>query len=149
LYLKSIGTDNSILLSSYLLLDQRYVQCNTLIDSGCSAVGFLDEAFATAYQVPVHQLSQPRPLHLADGALASNVTHFAPVTLRTGHHYEVVSLYITKLSKANPVILGLPWLRNHNPEVDWETATLRFGDKCAGRCFAQNLPLSLRTAPKV
>lgn len=149
LYLQSIGSNDSIMLSSYLLFDQRQIHCPLLVDSGCSAVGFLDDDFASYHQIQRFQLPRPRPLHLADGVFSSYITHLANVQLRLGHHYESVNLYITRLSTRNPIILGLPWLKEHNPTIDWETSTLCFGAKCAGRCFPTDLPQALRLAPKL
>lgn len=149
LRLQSIGNDNSIMLSSYLLFDQRQVQCPLFVDSGCSAMGFLDDDFAIHHQIQRFQLAKPRPLHLADGVFSSYVTHYVVIRLRIGHHHESVSLYVTRLSPANPIILGLPWLREHNPTIDWETSTLYFGTKCDGRCLPLGLPDGLRVAPRI
>jgi hypothetical protein len=33
------------------------------------------------------------------------------------------------------VILGLPWLRKHNPQIDWESLQLEFTEHCHGRCL--------------
>ncbi|MDB5910707.1 MAG: hypothetical protein JWP34_4821, partial [Massilia sp.] len=149
LYLQSMGNDNSIMLSSYLLFDQRQIQCPLLVDSGCSTVGFIDSDFVYCHQIPSQRLAKPRPLHLADGVFSSFITAFAPIHLRIGHHYEWVNLFITKLSQKNPIILGVPWLQEHNPTIDWETSALTFGSKCEGHCFAPDLPTLLRRAPRV
>jgi hypothetical protein len=148
LYLQTVGKDNSIMLSSYLLLHQRQIYCPLLVDSGCSTIGFIDSSFAYHHRIPYQRLAKPRPLHLADGVLSSFITATAPVHLRIGHHYEKVDLFITKLSPGNPIILGLPWLQEHNPSIDWETSVLTFSTKCEGRCFATNLPAQLRHAPR-
>jgi hypothetical protein len=28
------------------------------------------------------------------------------------------------------VVLGIPWLKNHNPAIDWKTGSLQFNCKC-------------------
>ena len=33
--------------------------------------------------------------------------------------------YVTRLGKQK-VILGLPWLRKHNPEINWQTGKLKW-----------------------
>jgi transposase InsO family protein len=52
----------------------------------------------------------------------------APIRLQ--HHEEKLDLDILGTA-AHDVILGLPWLRKHNPHIDWAERTLRF-DGC--RC---------------
>ncbi len=40
-----------------------------------------------------------------------------------------------------PVILGYPWLLQHNPHFDWSTgAVLSWGPTCQTTCLAQNSP---------
>ena len=40
-------------------------------------------------------------------------------------HREQVSAFITKLGHY-PLVLGMPWLRNHNPRIDLEKDTIHF-----------------------
>ena len=51
------------------------------------------------------------------------------------HHTEDIRLHCITIGNA-PVILGLPWLKLHNPTIDWRAHRLSFhSDKCAERCL--------------
>jgi hypothetical protein len=55
----------------------------------------------------------------------STVTHETTATVRIGRHQTKVTLDVLCLA-GKDLILGLPWLREHNPRVDWSTGTLSF-----------------------
>ncbi len=121
-----------------LLLDARLggnpTQC--LVDSGCTALGFVDLEYAQQNSLKQYHLLQPRPLTLADGGTSSQITHFTIQRLTFGDHEETIPLYITKLQHANPVILGYPWLQLHNPAIDWAAGSLEFNATCCQhRCL--------------
>ncbi len=44
--------------------------------------------------------------------------------LRYKRHSERILLAVTNLRKKN-LILGYTWLREHNPEIDWETREVK------------------------
>ena len=50
------------------------------------------------------------------------VTQDILTNLAVDSHEEVISLNVVAVSY--PIILGLDWLRQHNPHIDWETADL-------------------------
>jgi len=59
----------------------------------------------------------------------------APVTLSILGHEEVISLEITKLGNY-PVILGLPWLSQHHPQVNWSDQSIVFASPyCLAQCL--------------
>ena len=58
----------------------------------------------------------------------------AKVGLDINGHREQVSAFVTKLGHY-PFILGIPWLRYHNPRVDWEKDTIDFiSPQCTTTC---------------
>lgn len=50
--------------------------------------------------------------------------------LFSGYHHETLSFHI--LNQPNlPLILGFPWLRHHNSQINWEMGTiLELGSTC-------------------
>jgi len=75
-------------------------------------------------------------LELADGIAQAKITHANITTLDLGHHSESIELFITTLSPKHPIVLGTPWLRMHNPVIDWFQNTLTFGSlRCKTRCL--------------
>ena len=57
------------------------------------------------------------------------VTHEVAASLIVRSHSESISLGL--VSVPFPVILGLDWLRRHNPAIDWVRSQMRFS--CCGR----------------
>lgn len=47
-------------------------------------------------------------------------------------HTEKIKLSVTNLGKMD-IFLGLDWLRQHNPSIDWTESTLIF-DCCPEHC---------------
>src|SRR5947209_3187954 len=111
LIISAIGSTNSILLSSYLHIDNRVVLYISLVDLGYTGLVFLDFKFATRYRILTFRLPKRLPLFLADGVLLSWIEWATILTLRIGDHIEQLRFYITTLAEDHPIILGLPWLR--------------------------------------
>ena len=56
-------------------------------------------------------------------------------TVVTGTHREVVTFQVANLKK-HEAILGMPWLRGHNPRIDWTNDTITFdSDRCTSTCL--------------
>lgn len=65
------------------------------------------------------------------------ITHqTAPITLNNGlFHREGISLFIT-WAPLNSIILGLPWLQDHDPTIYWAYKELiKWSPKCLCHCF--------------
>jgi len=89
-----------------------------MIDSGCSPTGFIDADFARTHNFRTHDLPNSRTLRLADGTVAGAITQCCVITHTLGGTRERLALYVWPLDGPD-VILGLPWLRLHNPSFDW------------------------------
>ncbi|KAK3556266.1 hypothetical protein QTP70_007071 [Hemibagrus guttatus] len=61
-----------------------------------------------------------------------------PLLLQIGVlHLEKISLLVLEESTAD-VILGRPWLEQHNPILSWKTGeVLKWGDTCFNDCFSE------------
>ncbi|KAK3570605.1 hypothetical protein QTP86_023662 [Hemibagrus guttatus] len=61
-------------------------------------------------------------------------------------HRERLAFYVTS-SPANPVILGFPWLRRHDPQISWCTGELvRWSDACLKECLLEPVSRPCRTS---
>ncbi|KAK3521202.1 hypothetical protein QTP70_000769, partial [Hemibagrus guttatus] len=61
-------------------------------------------------------------------------------------HYKRLPFYITS-SPANPVILGFPWLRRHDPQISWHTGELaRWSPTCLRECLRDPVSRPCRTS---
>lgn len=120
LNLCSTVSSNSILLETQIsnprTRNSQVFQTTSLIDSGCTALAFIDEnSVVKRFNLPIKPLVKPRYVHLADGSSQITVTHYCIFRLSLGELCEDLVLFVTKLSNSNPIILGLPWLELHNP----------------------------------
>ncbi|KAK3568755.1 hypothetical protein QTP86_016279 [Hemibagrus guttatus] len=122
-----------------------------LLDSGsagnfisgtlCRQLGLRTKATTTPYQV---QSITGKPLG------RRQVSHSAgPVRLQIGAlHVEETTLLVLEESTAD-IILGHPWLEQHNPILSWSTGeVLKWGDTCFPDCFPDlPVPHSLLPTP--
>lgn len=99
----------------------------------------MDQAFVADHEIPTSPLNPPRPLYLADGRLRDWIDKTVTLTLQIGAHHETLTFFVTPLAPENPVILGIPWLRKHNPAVDWTTLDVNFTN-CGPRCLPPGAP---------
>ncbi|KAI0995914.1 Transposon Ty3-I Gag-Pol polyprotein [Podosphaera aphanis] len=109
-----------------------------LIDSGASAYGFVDVDFARSHQFEMIPLRRPRTLKVFDGteSISGAISFMVSSSLCINGHTEKILLYVTKLAHFN-IVLGLPWLQHHNPEINWEKEELKFNDpRCSNHYIA-------------
>ena len=104
-----------------------------LIDSGCTA-SCIDIDLIKQHNIPTKKLKVPLPVYNADGSLNSmgKITDYVDMRMTILDHSERISLAVTKIG--NPeLFIGLDWLRNHNPSIDWTEAKISF-DRCPDAC---------------
>ncbi len=65
-----------------------------------------------------------------DGTIAE----VAVLGMTIGDHQEQVVFMVTDVGDED-VIIGLDWLHQHNPEIDWERGSLRLS-RCPSTCHA-------------
>ncbi len=114
-------TTTSLEIAVTLEIKGRIIETVALIDSG-AAGNFIDVSFAKKNSVPL----VPCDPHLAVAALdgrplgsgcIQSITE--DLQLSTGAlHTETICLFMFQ-SPQNPIILGLPWLEQHNPSISW------------------------------
>jgi len=71
----------------------------------------------------------------------SVTTHIAKIPLSSGPegvHREVLPSFVVPGLKYD-VILGMPWLKQHNPNIDWAVENITYGSEhCRRHCLAEN-----------
>ena len=88
----------------------------------------MDHSFAIKHGLPLIKLPHPIPVQVVDGQPISSGPIYletTPIPMCVGNHTELLSFYII-YSPHFPVILGLSWLRLHNPYINWRTETIIF-----------------------
>ena len=100
------------------------VQTYTLVDSGASGNYISRQLYDTLSTGRRHK-QQPYQLAIANGQteLVCHKTQLMEIV--TGHYAERIHLDIVKLATQD-IYLGMPWLKKHNPVVNWRTGVLTF-----------------------
>ncbi|SLM37229.1 Aspartic peptidase domain, partial [Lasallia pustulata] len=96
-----------------------------MVDSGANQ-NYVSRRMAQQLKEYEQNKDIPYPVNTANGKFMEFVTkqlHEIPMTI--GKHTERISLDIVDLPKYD-VVLGMAWLHDHNPTIDWKTRTLEF-----------------------
>ena len=111
----------------------RSATIDALLDCGASTI-FLNRAFVERHQVTTTPLPKPVPLRNADDTANAigMVTHEAELTLTIGDHSERIRAAIADIGR-DDLIIGIDWLRHHNPSIDWQLGNLEF-TRCPSDC---------------
>jgi hypothetical protein len=104
-----------------------------LLDSGATGL-FIDSHLVQQKRLTTRPLSRPIPVYNVDGSPneAGAVREVVDLVLRYKDHSERTLFAVTQLGKQQ-VILGYPWLRDHNPEIDWATGEVTMS-RCPSLC---------------
>jgi hypothetical protein len=97
-----------------------------MVDCGAS-LPLLSERFVKQHRVFVKLLPSPITLYNIDMTKnkAGTITHSAELEVQTGTHREKLRFLVTDVGPED-VVLGITWLRDHNPEIDWTAGKLSF-----------------------
>ena len=100
------------------------IQGTILVD--CGATGdFISHEFIRKNRLPSTLLASKTSLRLVDGTTYTISRRASALTLRFPGFEGTVTPLIVPL-QGYDLILGMPWLTNHNPHIDWRTRTLSF-----------------------
>ncbi|KAL0147274.1 hypothetical protein M9458_057420, partial [Cirrhinus mrigala] len=131
-----------------VFLDKQ-INTTALIDSG-AAGNFMDLDFAKAQGLSLIPCTSPLSVAALDGRpLGPGRVHYttSDLHLTTGAlHTETIRFFLIQ-APCNPVILGLPWLQQHEPLISWmEGQITQWSDRCFAQCFPTLKPRVLEVA---
>jgi len=115
-------TDTSKVYSIKALLDFR-------------AMGnFIDQDFVHTKGISTWSISRPILVYNMNGSPneASQISKVVDVVLHYKTHSERTLLAVSSLGRQS-MILGYTWLKDHNPEVNWQTGEVQM-NQCPPRC---------------
>ena len=101
------------------------IAVKVLLDSGATGL-FMDTTFAKEKGFKMEKLRKPLSVKNVDGTanVGGAITHQVECNMFFKGHVERVKMDICNLGKTE-VILGMPWLAAHNPEIDWEKGEVK------------------------
>ena len=129
---------SSILLPATIEWAGQQQPLTVLIDSGADE-NFIDTRLAFQLGLQILPLDSPLVANALNGRKLADITHVsAPVSLLvSGNHREQIQLHIIESPHA-PLVLGRPWLRKHNPHIDWvSNKVLGWSPSCLSLCLCQ------------
>ena len=96
------------------------IAVKALLDSRATGL-FMDTTFAREKGFKMKKLKNPLLVRNVDGIVNAGgaITHQVECNMFFKGHIERARIDIYNLGKTK-VILGIPWLAAHNPEIDWE-----------------------------
>ncbi len=107
-----------------------------LLDSGAEG-NLLDISLAQLLHIPLVPLRHKISVSALNGQSLPQISlSTVPITLVTsGNHSETITFLVTH-SPLAPVVLGHPWLTQHNPRVDWGRNTVsEWSRACYASCL--------------
>lgn len=123
-----------------------------MTDSGAEGVCFVDKNWATSKGFKLELMKKPMPLLNFNGEQdkSATVTHFVVANLKLHDHLDKNAfLFATNLSHY-PIILGLPWLKLHDPELKFGKETMLFNSEyCQQNCNTPLRPTRARAVPYI
>ena len=113
------------------------VTVNALLDSGATGL-FMDKKFVEKNKFRMEKLERLVKVTNVDGTHNSggDITHEVECNVYYKEHRERMSFKVCNLGRTE-VILGMPWLMAHNPEIDWEKGDVKLM-RCPPWCGKSN-----------
>jgi hypothetical protein len=101
---------------------------SSLIDSGAMA-NFISPKLVETLKIPKITLSNPRNIHMLNGSTpkTGKVWHKVHLEFQCQGLPTSADFLVCPISN-NQVILGMPWLKNQNPSIDWREQTIAFSE---------------------
>jgi len=130
------------------------VMIKALLDNGATGM-FIDRQTAARHGFKLQKLERPLVIRNVDGTNNSGgaITHQVECNVFYKGHMERMRMDVCNLGKTE-VILGMPWLAAHNPEINWETGEIKMmrcpplcgrkGQKSGDRGRRENRPVGNR-----
>ena len=118
---------------------QEGITVEALLDSGVTGLVMSSE-FTRKQGFKLKKLDRPMYVRNVDGLLNKKrpIEHMVEVNIYYQGHRERTEIDVIGGQKWM-VILGMPWLAHHNPEIDWRTGEVKM-TRCPEECGKQWRP---------
>jgi len=109
------------------------IMIKALLDSGATGM-FMDKQMAAKHGFKLQKLKKAIAIRNVDGTNNSGgaIMHQVECNVYYKGHMERMRMDVCDLRKTE-VILGMPWLAAHNPEINWETGEVKM-TRCPPLC---------------
>ncbi|QRV96832.1 Retrotransposable element Tf2 protein [Ceratobasidium sp. AG-Ba] len=107
-----------------------------MLDSGASSI-FISQNIVRNFQLFKKKLDKPCRLKVIDGReiKSGRVEHYVTLNLKIFDNEEEVDAYVVNVGN-HDLVLGMAWLKRHNPAIDWDKKSLVFSSRyCSENCL--------------
>lgn len=105
-----------------------------MIDTGATS-SFINRKFVEKHDLPTTQKEKEVPVKDVDGRPLGTISEEVQAQLTIGRHNKEITLDVAPIGN-HPLILGLPWLQQHNPTINFEQNRVVFAsEQCANECL--------------
>jgi hypothetical protein len=104
----------------------KLIKTRPLVDSGAGGI-FMDWNYAWKHVFNLTKLEYPITARNVDGTenRKRTIRYYTDLDLQVNGKTNMERFFITGLGNQK-IILGLPWLQEHNPEINWKEGTLQW-----------------------
>jgi transposase InsO family protein len=144
---EEIHRSNLMILPANLTLKEESVLTYAMADTGAEGKRFIDQDWARSKGFELLPLKSPIRLETFDGSEAETgpITHYIRTTIQIADHLEKKVLFLATQLAHYPIVLGMPWLKQHDPHVGFAAHTLEFNsDYCRKHCNVPDRPTKIR-----
>jgi hypothetical protein len=118
--------NNSFHVDAIIMTPERNepIETQPLVNSGAGGI-FMDQNYARKQGLSLTKLEYPITAWNVDGTKnkQGTIQYYMDLDLHVNGKTHTEQFLITGLENQK-VILGLPWLQKHNPEINWKEGTL-------------------------
>jgi hypothetical protein len=122
---------NSFTLAITLEHDRAKIQSKALLDSG-AFTSFINQDFVRKHKLRTFKLENEIQAYNADSSLNKKITDYITLKVIIENHMSEQVFLVANIGHMN-VILGMSFLKYHNPQIDWRRGELDFS-RCPSRC---------------
>lgn len=120
--------------------ERKRARC--LADNGATGL-VVNQAYVKEHQLQTVKAANPARLKLAQGNVVDKMDRLALVRFWIGEHATTDWFWVTPL-KDYDIILGMPWLEQHDPHTSWSERTMTFNSHyCSRNCLERGLPVTV------
>jgi hypothetical protein len=116
---------------------KKIYKVKAMIDSGATG-NFISPDVVSMFEIDTRVKTAPYELLVVNGEAINANEGIVDVETKElvmempGGHLERITMDVVPIGQ-HEVILGMPWIKQHNPQIDWEKSTLSL-DRCTHKC---------------
>ena len=106
-------------------IGNKIIETNILLNTGAGGM-FMNQEYAKKHRIVLHKLRWPITPRNIDGTenQAGKITHFTWIQTEINGQKCLERLLISNIGSSD-IIFGLPWFKEYNPLIDWNTGKFR------------------------